>query len=425
MIPTYVEYSIVAGGLLQSIDLDALVDEYYIKSVGTITLTGPVSIIPDAGDTPINGEVTKFRWGSPCILNGNTIDVYGRELTQKESLSKLIIECRYNGASWDVYVSPDTKAALADEVKRNTWDGTGDTVDLVPGIDARTQVYITAVPVAAIASYVVQIDAGYVPVEGDEMIVKYEAEITIGLNTITIFGITVPAVQALSGNLEFRTVYDLDTTTWVSSCRVLLDDNIYRVMGSSADILPAYLDSKVAKSITVASDKLELDGDVLAPGNGYYYGTHPTTGVKGWHLIASNTLLSVDLQIPHTEILTLNTIPVEIVGNPGVGKAVMCISYSVSIKGTAGVVVPYITNTRFELKTDTATQPQIYEVRSLISTVDRTSLELNVGSLALTTDTMIIPNKSLYATVDAGNPGGGAAAQILTIHLIYRIIDIP
>ena len=153
MIPTYVEYSIVAGGLLQSIDLDALVDEYYIKSVGTITLTGPVSIIPDAGDTPINGEVTKFRWGSPCILNGNTIDVYGRELTQKESLSKLIIECRYNGASWDVYVSPDTKAALADEVKRNTWDGTGDTVDLVPGIDARTQVYITAVPVAAIASY--------------------------------------------------------------------------------------------------------------------------------------------------------------------------------------------------------------------------------------------------------------------------------
>jgi hypothetical protein len=47
----------------------------------------------------------------------------------------------------------------------------------------------------------------------------------------------------------------------------------FTVKASSGDVSPNYLDGKVAKSIVVTSNKLELSGDSASPGNNKAYGT--------------------------------------------------------------------------------------------------------------------------------------------------------
>jgi len=51
---------------------------------------------------------------------------------------------------------------------------------------------------------------------------------------------------------------------------------------SSSDDTADYLDGKVAKSIVINSEKLELSGDSATPGNTYYYGTN-SAGTKGYY----------------------------------------------------------------------------------------------------------------------------------------------
>lgn len=56
----------------------------------------------------------------------------------------------------------------------------------------------------------------------------------------------------------------------------------YTVKASSTDASPNFLDGKVAKSIVVTSDKLELSGDATSPGNNQAYGTNHA-GTKGYY----------------------------------------------------------------------------------------------------------------------------------------------
>lgn len=55
-----------------------------------------------------------------------------------------------------------------------------------------------------------------------------------------------------------------------------------KVKASSGDATAGYLDAKVAKSVVITSDKLELSGDSASPGNSKYYGTDGG-GTKGFY----------------------------------------------------------------------------------------------------------------------------------------------
>jgi hypothetical protein len=424
MIPIYFEYQIVAAGLNQAINIGQYIEEYRLYTSGPITLVGDVTIT--ATGKPEAGDVVVVRYEGGITLNGHTITILGSVLSQAEAMSKLRIELRYDGASWVAVMFQDVSRDATNymAVKRSVWNGAGGTISLVPGIDEYYQVFYTSGPVAAAGSYVVQVDPGITPVEGDMFIVKYEGIITLGAQSITIFGITVPALQALGGNLEFRTIYDADTATWTSSCKVLLDNDIYRVMGSSFDTSPAYLDSKVAKSVIVASDKIELDGDATAPGAGYYYGTD-AAGAKGFYPIASGTITNSSTVIQHSDILQLNSVPVMLIANPGIGKAIDVIHCVYSIYGAAGIVTPYATFSTLHIKTDTADVPFESEDSILTSTINRTNCTSSLVSLGMsTTNRKIISNKALYLSTTGGDPTGGAVGQYLTIDVMYRIVDI-
>jgi hypothetical protein len=68
----------------------------------------------------------------------------------------------------------------------------------------------------------------------------------------------------------------------------------YKVKASASDPIADYLDGKVAKSIVVTSNKLELSGDNISPGNSKYYGTN-VSGTKGFYALPSMGYLSAQL----------------------------------------------------------------------------------------------------------------------------------
>lgn len=93
----------------------------------------------------------------------------------------------------------------------------GGTINLEPGVDKGYQVYTGEF--ILLASQVIQIQpAPTVPyLDGDEMIVDYRGLITQGVNTVTIFGITLTATQALQGRVILYAKYKLSNTTWYYS----------------------------------------------------------------------------------------------------------------------------------------------------------------------------------------------------------------
>lgn len=97
----------------------------------------------------------------------------------------------------------------------------GGTITLTPGVDKGYQVLSGAATL--VGSWVVQINpAPTVPyLDGDEMIVDYRSLLTQGANTVTIFGITLTATQALQGRVILLAKYNLTINTWYY--RILYD----------------------------------------------------------------------------------------------------------------------------------------------------------------------------------------------------------
>jgi len=90
----------------------------------------------------------------------------------------------------------------------------GGTINLEPGVDKGYQVFNGTATLAA--SWVIQIQgAPATPyLDGDEMIVDFRALLTVGANSVTIFGITLTDIQALEGRIILYAKYKLSNTTW-------------------------------------------------------------------------------------------------------------------------------------------------------------------------------------------------------------------
>ena len=84
---------------------------------------------------------------------------------------------------------------------------------------------------------------------------------------------------------KFAKLDDNNNLVWTS-----VETTDEKVKASSSDDTAGYLDAKVAKSVTVSANKLQLVGDVAAPGNSYYYGTD-TGGTKTFHELDASAVL--------------------------------------------------------------------------------------------------------------------------------------
>jgi len=122
------------------------------------------------------------------------------------------------------------------------------------------------------------------------------------------------------------------------------------------------------------------------------------------------------LTIATADVLTLNTTPIEIVAAPGAGYAIEVLSASMKMVYNS---VAYATNTTLELKVTGANSPQIQWGASVLSaTIDK----FNAQSIDSNSNTNVLENAPLMATVDLGNPTAGDSD--ITIYVTYRIITL-
>lgn len=85
--------------------------EKYIIS-GAVTATGNYAIVPTG--TPQLGTTYIFEYEATLDIttNGTTFSLFGQSLNQAQLLSKLLIECRYNGSAWVIKPLPSATSAF-------------------------------------------------------------------------------------------------------------------------------------------------------------------------------------------------------------------------------------------------------------------------------------------------------------------------
>lgn len=122
------------------------------------------------------------------------------------------------------------------------------------------------------------------------------------------------------------------------------------------------------------------------------------------------------LTIPTAEVLTLNSVPVEIVAAPGAGYAVQVINAAFNIDFNS---VAYATNTTLEVVTNTATTAQ---VKCEITSTSNQFGTLSSAVIGNPTETQIIENAALNVSVQTGDPTAGNSD--IEIKVLYRIISV-
>lgn len=120
--------------------------------------------------------------------------------------------------------------------------------------------------------------------------------------------------------------------------------------------------------------------------------------------------------IPTAQVLTLNSVPVQIVAAPGSGYAIEVVSGMVSI---AYSTVTYATNTTIGIISAGADDSQ-YELDFLAATI--TKKNVLSPNLSSNNKTQMLENTALNVTVQTGNPTAGDSE--ITVYLNYRIITL-
>ena len=124
---------------------------------------------------------------------------------------------------------------------------------------------------------------------------------------------------------------------------------------------------------------------------------------------------SVKVVLTKAQVLALNTTPITLVGAVS-GYAIEVISASVRNQSR---FLPYATNLNLQLLTDTATKAQFDNAKILLTSVPA-FWKMSAVQATSATDTQLISNKALTATIETGDPTSGG--DEVELHVTYRLI---
>jgi hypothetical protein len=236
----------------------------------------------------------------------------------------------------------------------------------------------------------------------------YPGSITKGANSVTIFGMSLSASQALIpaifevryNGTSFNVWYLPASTTTVSSqiddlaLAQLVQQTGPGLIGRSA----ATLGDMSYQTLTNEGNVFSLFGTTLAGNQDY--------GVR----LAKATLSS-------GQVLTLNTAPITVIAAPGAGKMINILS--VATKLTFGTAA-YAANTQLSLKYVGAAYNACTDASTLVSGASRTlRWDQVVSTTASATNTQMIENAGIQITVNTGNPTTGDSS---VDYYIYYVI---
>lgn len=126
------------------------------------------------------------------------------------------------------------------------------------------------------------------------------------------------------------------------------------------------------------------------------------------------------VSIPSAEVLTLNSVPVEIVAAQGAGTIIDPIS---AVALMSNLTTPYATNVFFQIKLSTATQPIFNSGVFINRVIASPSYEkFQPTQSTITSNDNMVANQPLVATVGTGNPTAGDGDIQLWVY--YRVITV-
>lgn len=203
-------YNLTSSGGTLTIPINS---SYIIRTSGTITLSASFSIVitTPAIDTPMT-----FRWDASVNLSTFSVTIAGISLVQDQVNQAGTFELVYDGSGYTLQYFPDFTLRPQENfgVTTITVPNTGGTLIINPGVDKRT--YLLQGSTTLTSNYTV--DGNTLGVsDGSAVRVVLGGGITIGANTVTIFGESISSYDCLIGGAEVYAEFNAATSTYVAT----------------------------------------------------------------------------------------------------------------------------------------------------------------------------------------------------------------
>lgn len=394
------------GGTFTSVASIFGYEAFEMYTAGVVTLTGSLSI---GVSSTIDFETFSIRWNANVLLGGFTTTICGITITQDQLNQTGVFTCVYDGLSWSVQYFADGKdqPQAAQGVKTVTVP-VGGTLTLTAGVNESYQRLVGS-PTTLTSNYTVTAGTSGIKA-GSQFQVEIAGGIILGANTLTVFGISINASQALNGGIIIIATYDALTVSWIAastskpiSTADLNPVAALSVMGNSTNASASPADIAFSTDYGV----LQRSGNTLVTTLLTYNSFDPTSVVA--NKVAITTLTSA-------QILASNTTPIAIV--PASGVNTINVISSITVTCTF-VTTAYATNTNVSVYYPSAIDKLFVAMDLLgfatsgVSQLDR----FYVGAQTF----QYVANEILYLNTNSGNPTAGDGTMKVTV--IYQTIN--
>lgn len=203
-------YNLTASGGTLTIPINS---SYIIRTSGTISLSSSFSIVitDPAVDTPMT-----FRWDAYVNLGIFGVTIGGISIPADQVNQPGTFELLYDGSGYTLQYFPDftQKPQETYGVTTITVLPGGGTLTIVPGADKRT--YVLQGTTTLSSNYTVTGATSGVT-DGSAVRVVLAGGITIGANTVTIFGQSISSYDCLIGGAEVYAEFNATTSSYVAT----------------------------------------------------------------------------------------------------------------------------------------------------------------------------------------------------------------
>jgi hypothetical protein len=211
----YFKYTLTSLGGTFSTYLD---NSYIVETAAPVTLAASVSFVPS---NPIPYSPIKIKWNADITLSGGfTVTIGGITVPQDQLNQPGEFELVYDGTGYTLQYYPDftEKPQEAYGVTTIAVPVGGGTLTLNPGVDKKTYLLLNPSPTTLTSNYTVNGNTNPLQVkDGSSIRVVLGGGLTIGANTVTIFGQSISAYDCLVGGAEVFAEFNATTSSYVAT----------------------------------------------------------------------------------------------------------------------------------------------------------------------------------------------------------------
>ena len=405
---SYTRQQITSAGLtLDNIDSLGFTYDVLAYTTAPVTLLGNVVINPTV--TVGNNSSFSLRGEANLSISTFSVVIVGKTLSQDQVNQTGTFSCYYDGADWSVQYFADGKdQPQAAQGVTNIPVPVGGTKTLVAGVDTAYQRLVGS-PTTLSSNYTVI--ASTIGIKaGSQFQIEIAGDIIIGSNTLTVFGISINANQALNGGVIVLATFD-GISTWVAA-------------STSRPVSTADIDPVTALSVMgndTSSDATPIDIEFTTDyGVLQRNGTTLTTGLLTANSFDPTSVVANKVSIvslTSAQILNLNTAPVMLVPSSGVNTVNVVSSVTVAC---TFVTTAYTANTDASVYFPSASD-KLYEAVGLLAFASSGVTKLD--ELIISGSTFqYVANEPLYISAVSGNPLTGDSTCKVTV--IYQTIAL-